>query len=240
MLQQKKTNTIATQTEESSNLGQGRQPLSDKKHFNPLPETYYDNSPEYLKQLLRVIGENFIAEATRNDPQSKNLLQIIEKKDWDTLKHYSRYWHSLKRDLSTTSSSCILYDGKMFTPTQLRKLIMNSIQGNHPGQSGLMHLANLIWFPGIHREIVMLTQKSTPCIKIGKVLKPIIPKSTTTQLPTLSEPNQEIQLDFTGPIPEEQLKDSYILASLDRFSRYPHAKVYHNFDANTAIAYLEK
>ena len=138
------TNTIATQTEETSILGQGRQPLPDRKPFKPLPETDYDNSPEYLKQILRVIGENFIAEATRSDPQSKNLLQIIEKKDWDTLKHYSRYWHSLKRDLCTTPSGCIIYDGKIFTPTRLRKLIMNSIQRNLPRQSGMMHLANLI------------------------------------------------------------------------------------------------
>ena len=76
-----------TKTEETSNLGQGRQPLSDKEHFNSLPETDYDNSSEYLEQLHRVFGENFIAEATRSDKQSKNLQQMIEKKAWDTLKH---------------------------------------------------------------------------------------------------------------------------------------------------------
>ena len=81
------TNTIATQTEEISNLGQGRQPLSDKEHSNPLPKIDYDNSPDYLKQLYRVFGENFVAEATRSDPQSRNSFQIIEKKKWDTMKH---------------------------------------------------------------------------------------------------------------------------------------------------------
>ena len=128
----------------------------------------------------------------------------------------------------------------MFIPTQLCKLITNSIQRNRPGQSGMMRLANLIWFPRIHREITTLTQNCTPCIKIGKNLKPLIPKSTTTQLPTLSEPNKKIQLDFAGPIPDEQPKDSYILASVDKFSRYPHAKVYHSCNADTTIAYLEK
>ena len=79
------TNTIATQTEETSNLGQGRQPLAEKEHYNPLPETDHENSPDYLKQLYRVFRENFIAEATRSDPQSRNLFQIIEEKNWDTL-----------------------------------------------------------------------------------------------------------------------------------------------------------
>ena len=104
----------------------------------------------------------------------------------------------------------------------------------------MMHLANLIWFPRIHREIVTLTQNCQPCIKIDKNLKPIIPKSKIANLPPLYEPNEEIQLDFAGPIADEQQKDSYILASVDRFSRYPHAKVYHNCDTDTAIEYLEK
>ena len=239
------TNTIATQTDETSNIGQGRQPLEEKEEFNPIPELDYQNTPNYLKQLHRVFGENFIAEATRNNPHSKNLPQIIEDKNWDSLKHFSRYWHSLKRDLSTTPAGCILYDGKMYMPTQLRKLIMNSIHRNHPGQfhgnhPGMMHLANMIWFPRIHREIVTLTQNCQPCIKIGKNLKPIIPKPKLANLPSLHEPNEEIQIDFAGPIPDEQNNDSYILASVDRFSRYPHAIVYHNCDTDTAKKYLEK
>ena len=96
---------------------------------------------------------------------------------------------------------------------------MNSIHRNHPGQSGMIHLANLIWFPRIHREIVTLTQNCQPCIKIGKKLKSIIPKFEIAHLPPLQEQNEEIQLDFAGPITDEQQKDSYILASVDRFSR---------------------
>ena len=139
-----KTNSIATQTEETSNLGKGRQPLAEKEHYNPLPDIDLENSPVYLKQLYRVFGENFIAEATRKEPQSRNLFQIIEEKTWVALKQFSRFWHSLKRDLSTTPSGFILHDGKLYIPTQLRKLVMNSIHRNHPGQSGMMHLANLI------------------------------------------------------------------------------------------------
>ena len=62
----------------------------------------------------------------------------------------------------------------------------------------------------------------------------------TAQLPILIEPNEEAQLVFAGPIPDKNLKDSYILASVDRNSSYPHAKVYHNWDADTATGYLEK
>ena len=234
------TNTIATQTDETSNLGQGWLPLAEKEHYNPIPEINYDNSPDYLKQLYRVFGGNFIAEATRSDPQSRNLFQIIKEKNWDTLKHFSRYWHTLKKDLSTTPIGCILYDGKLFKPTQLRNLVKNSIHRNQPGQSGMINLANLIWLPRIHREMVTLTQNCQPCIKIGKNLKPIIPKSKIAHLPPLQEPNEKMQMDFAGPITDEQQKDAYILVSADRFSRYPHAKIYPNCDTDTAIEYLEK
>ena len=71
------TITILTQTEETSNLRQGRQPLSGKEHYNPLPEIDYDKSLDYLKQLYGVFCENFIAEATKSNSQSKNLLQKI-------------------------------------------------------------------------------------------------------------------------------------------------------------------
>ena len=127
-----------------------------KQQYNPFKDKDFDSSPDYLKNLYKVFGENFTAEATKTDPQSRNLFQITEDKDLDTLKHFSRYWHSLKMDLGTTTLGCILYDGKLFIPTQLRKLIMNSIHRNHPSQSGMMTLANLIWFPRIHREIVTL------------------------------------------------------------------------------------
>ena len=140
-----------------------------------------------------MFGEDFIAEATKADPQSRSLYQIIEDKDWTTLKHFSRYWHSLKRDLGTTQSGCISYGGKLFIPSQLRKLIMNSIHRKHLGQRGMMHLANVIWFPRIHRKIVTLTQNCQPCIKIGKILKPLIPKSKNSHLPPLQEPNEEVQ-----------------------------------------------
>ena len=117
---------------------------------------------------------------------------------------------------------------------------MNAIHRKHPGQTGMMHLAILIWFPRIHRETGTLTQNCQPCIKIGKNLKPIIPKNKTSELPPLAEPNEEVQLDFAGPIIDEQRKESYIIASVDRYSRYPHAKVYHNCDAETAIEHLNQ
>ena len=84
---------------------------------------------------------------------------------------------------------------------------MNSIHRKSPGQSGMIHL---IWFSRIRREIVALTQNCTKCIKIGNNLKPIFPKNITSQLPAVQEPNEEVQMDFAGPITDEHFKDIFI------------------------------
>ena len=72
--------TISTQTDDTANTGQGRHPLAEKKPFRPFADIDYGNSPDYLKHLCKVFGENFIAEATKSDPQSKNLLKRSNKK----------------------------------------------------------------------------------------------------------------------------------------------------------------
>ena len=74
---------------------------------------------------------------------------------------------------------------------------------------------------------------------IGKNLKSVGAKNSHTELKTLIEPNQELQLDFTGPIIDNN-NDIYILVSIDRYSRYPHAKAYHNCDTETATKLLKK
>ena len=60
-----------------------------------------------------------------------------------------------------------------------------------------------------------------------------------TSLPTLSERNEEIQMDFARPI-TNNIKDTYILVTIDRYTRYPHAEIYDNCDTDTAISYLKE
>ena len=48
-------------------------------------------------------------------------------------------------------------------------------------------------------------------------------------------------MDFAGPIPFNKNKqNNNILVTVDRPSRYLHAKTFHNFDTDTAIDYLER
>ena len=47
-------------------------------------------------------------------------------------------------------------------------------------------------------------------------------------------------MDFAGLIQDENLKDSYIQASVDSHLRYPHAKLCQNCDTEPSIQFLKR
>ena len=114
---------------------------------------------------------------------------MIQNQDWLARKYYLRYWHTLKKDLSVNDNGCILYDGKLYIPPNLRVIILHSIHITHTGQAGMIYMAHLIWFPRLHREIVLMSQSCKPCTLISKNLKSKIPKNKHAQLHNLQEPN---------------------------------------------------
>ena len=233
--------TIATQTDETSNKGRGRGALRPDPQNPIYPLSNTADMPQYRKNLSQVFGEEFVAEATQKDRQMAPIIKLIRDKDWETLKKVSPYFYSLKRDLAITPSGCVLYDNRLMIPASLKQLVINSLHQTHPGQAGMLHLADLVWFPRIHRELTAKAQSCGDCIKKGKNLKPLIPKQSLGIVPKLSEPNEELQLDFAGPIPfREHKQNYYILVSVDRLTRFPHAEVFKDCDTQTALNYLEE
>ena len=231
--------SIQTDNQEASNIGKGGEPILEEKH-QPLFQFTEQPTPEYRHKLQQVLGEAFLAEATAKDKNLLNIIRIVEKQDWDELKQVSKYYYNIRRDLGISPSRCLLYDGKLVIPYQLQNTIINTVHRTHPGQVGMIRLANLIWFPHIHRTIKLRAENCKQCTDQGKNLKPIIPKTDLGKLPKLLEPNQEIQLDFAGPLPNESNDEIYILVAIDRFSRYPSAVVHPNSDASTAIDFSQK
>ena len=73
----------------------------------------------------------------------------------------------------------------------------------------------------------------------GKSIKSDIPSTEKNHLPRLENPNEEIQLDFIGPITVDNRR-FYILLSMDRFSKWPAASFCTSTDGETAIKFLEQ
>ena len=155
-----KQNTIATQTDEVSNKGLGRSALRPNPEDPIFPLSNTVDMPQYRKNLCQVFGEEFLAEATQKDKNMAPIIKLIKEKDWETLKRVSPYFYSLKRDLAVTPSGCVLYDNRLIVPAALKQLVINTLHQTHPGQTGMLRLADLVWFPRIHRDV---TAKAQSC-----------------------------------------------------------------------------
>ena len=66
-----------------------------------------------------------------------------------------------------------------------------------------------------------------------------MPKTETNYLPRLDSLNEEIQLDFIGPITENN-SQFYIFLSIDRFSKWPAASFCTSMDGETAVYFREQ
>ena len=112
----------------------------------------------------------------------------------------------------------LLYDDRAVIPKQMRQILVDSLHLTHPGQGGILEATRNVWYPYLHRNIIATAQNCNECRQKGKNLKVISGKHHFTALDAVVEPNEEIQLDFAGPMPDEINKDVYILVGVDRFS----------------------
>ena len=85
----------------------------------------------------------------------------------------------------------------------------------HPGSWEMISLSQYAWWQYMNRETLAKTSYCVPCTDIGKNLKHIIPKSKWYPHKACHEPNEEIQIDFGGPILNDQNKDLYFLTCID-------------------------
>ena len=99
--------------------------------------------------------------------------------------------------------------------------------------------ARHFWWPRNTEAIQMKCDNCVPCQIAGKSNKPNIPSTEKNQLPPLNKPNEEIQLDFIGPITEKNRR-FYILLSMDRFSKWPAASFCISTESQTAVKLLEQ
>ena len=79
------------------------------------------------------------------------------------------------------------------------------------------------------------------CLSSGKNLKYQIPKNESGKLKTLTEPGQEIQIDFTEKLHNKQFNgEKQLLIAVDRFSKRPTVKIYKTSEANEVIDFLKQ
>ena len=101
-------------------------------------------------------------------------------------------------------SGCACEDERVAIPHSIQDAILESLHLTHPVSWCMITLAQYAFWPYIYREILNKAAQCKPCTDIGKNLKPVVPPSKWQPLLNCSEPNEEIQIDFGGPITNEK------------------------------------
>ena len=130
-------------------------------------------------------------------------------------------------------------DGKLVILFTLRNAMMKTLHETQPGQFGMKYLTQYIWWPHINRQIYFHGINCSECTLAGKNLKTVILNSQFSELPPLLESNKELNLGFAGPLDSYWGSNKYILLCIDRFSKFPSAKITSSTSAKTVIEFLQ-
>ena len=191
----------------------------------------------FTETLNKVFSKKFLAIMTGKDAILKEVRDCVIRNDAERLQEISPYLFSYWRDLSV-KHGCVCLDERISIPKSIKDAVLEDIHSTHPGSFAMHSLAQNIWWPYIHRDILAKASECKACTEIGENLKSVIPHRKWTPLPKCSEPNDEIQLGFGGPILNEKGIEQYFLTSIDRYSKYPTAEIVINSSGPNVIKFL--
>ena len=170
-----------------------------------------------------------LVDETARDVKNLNTRAAIEKQQLESI-FYPYRPHRLHL---STRFGLLLYNDKLVIPESMRSTIIAMLQQRHTSIAKMDQLAEASWWPGMHREIQEKAETCPSRRAAGKINITQIPSTEKINLEILTEPNQEIQLHFAGPIKSKTRGDIYILVAVDRFGKWPTAQVCKNTDTRT-------
>ena len=120
----------------------------------------------------------------------------------------------------------LFVDDQIVVPMDLRRRLLDILHFGHSGTTKIETEAKIFWWPGKKNDIETKVEDCTACLASGKSLKYQLPKKYYGKLEKLTEAGQEIQIDLTGNLHNKNMHgEVQILKAVDRFSRWPTAKI---------------
>ena len=99
--------------------------------------------------------------------------------------------------------------------------------------------AKIFWWPTKKSDIEMKVQDCTACLASGESPKYQLPSKHYRKLEKLTEPGQEIQIDFTGKLHNQKIHgDVQILIAVDRFSKWSTVKICKTAETKEVVQFL--
>ena len=208
-------------------------PTQSRITFQPMPNSAanstgssYDGqtspTPELSKEeiiennLTQLFTKGFLAVLTSKDAVLNEVRDCILQNDAQRCQEVNPYLFSYWSDLHV-GSGCVCVDERVSIPHSIQDAVLESLRLTHPGSWGMITLGQNAFWPYMHREFFNKAVQCKTCTDIGKNFKHVVSASKWQPLLNCSEPNEEIQIDFGGPITNEKDQGIYFLACIDRF-----------------------
>ena len=129
-------------------------------------------------------------------------------------------------DKLSTRWGLVFVDDQIVVPIDLRRRLLDILHFGHAGMTKLETEAKIFWRPTKKSVIETKVKDCTACLASGKNFEYQLPSKHYGKLEKLTEPEQEIQIDFTGKLHNQIIHgDIQILIAVDIFSKWPTEKV---------------
>ena len=161
------------------------------------------SSKKKIVGLSGLFDADLLAELTEEDRFLGPMKRAIINKDITSLNKFGSYMAQFWTKAAVVNN-CVVIDNKLAIPEPLRQAVLTRLHRSHPGQEAMMAASEYLWWPLLNRQIIERCEKCRECTLFGKNLKPAKTFNTSQSLPSLSGPNQELQLDFAGPILDDK------------------------------------
>ena len=192
---------------------------------------------ESLDNLSKLFDKSILAELTSEDTWMDRLRRVIErgvKQGFELMgPNKNLLWSQM-----AVQDDCILVNNRLVVPLQLRQAVLKRVHRGHPGQEAMLGVSHYMCSPHMHRGIVNLAEECRSCTRYVMNVKYLIPKNASKPLPLLTQPSQEVQLDYAGPLENHRGKKIYFLAAIDIFSKFPSVKVTKSTSGKCTVKFL--
>ena len=195
------------------------------------------NDMLFTEILNKVFSRKFLAILTGKGAILNEVRDCVIRDDPDRLQEISPYLFSYWQDLSV-KHGCVCLDERIAIPKSIKDAVLEDIHLAHPGSFAMLSPAQNIWWPYIQRDILAKASECKACTEIGKNLKSVISHCKWAPLPKCIEPNDEIEIDFGGPILIENGTEQYFITCIDRYSKYPTTEIVNNASGPNVIKFL--
>ena len=191
-----------------------------------------------LTGLVGILDSDVLSELTDEDASLSLMKRAIVNRDYEGFcridSYIKSFWHC-----AAVVDGCVVVDNRIAIPMCLRKPLLSRLHRSHAVQLAMVDAAQYIWWPRMHRDIVQLCKDCPQCTKFGKNLKANASFNSSKPLPLLSGPNEELQLDYAGPLLDSFGNSIYILVAIDRYSKYPSAMITRSTGGRKIIKFLK-